>query len=384
MTTLERVAIVTESFLPTLNGVTTSVCRVLDHLIDRGIEAIVITPRCGAPMQYRGAPVYEVPSFSYRDFPVGLPNQAVQSLLQRFQPDIVHVASPFLLGANAISVAKRLGIPSVAIYQTDVAAYAQRNHLGLAKPAVWALLRSIHNGADRTLAPSSAALEDLATAGVQRTHLWRRGVDLGAFHPDRKFQDRTAALRSAAAPTGTVVVGYVGRLAPEKSLHNLALLEGIKNIKVVIVGDGPARPSLQQSLKKLDPLWLGALEGDELSTAYASFDVFVHTGEEETFGQTLQEAAASGLPVIAPAKGGPLDLVTHGITGFLYDPNTLRSLTASVSALVRSRELRARMGEAGRRAVLQRSWDVVAGELLEHYAAVLDERSTRQISSVPA
>ena len=126
-----RVAIVTESFLPTVNGVTTSVCRVLDHLRSGGHDAIVICPEAGAPDDYAGFRVHQVPSVAYRQFPVGLPGPQVQRILSRFAPDVVHAASPFLLGAQAIAAANRIGVPSVAVYQTDVAGYARRNGLGM-------------------------------------------------------------------------------------------------------------------------------------------------------------------------------------------------------------------------------------------------------------
>ncbi|MDR7235110.1 glycosyltransferase family 1 protein [Agrococcus sp. BE272] len=366
---IERVAIVTESFLPTVNGVTTSVCRVLDHLVDTGREAMVITPRCGAPMHYRGAPVHEVPSFAYRQFPVGLPSPQVASLLARFQPDVLHAASPFMLGGQAIAEAARIGLPSVAIYQTDVAGFARRNRLGAGAAFAWQIIRRIHNAADRTLAPSTAAIADLEEAGVKRVHPWVRGVDLDGFHPDNRQGQAAAALRRRIAPHGEAVVGYVGRVAPEKGLDRLRALEGVPGIRVVIVGDGPGMAETRSRLSRLRPLFLGQLHGDALRAAYAAMDVFVHTGAEETFGQTLQEAAASGLPVVAPRAGGPIDLVDHGTTGFLFAPDDASALRRAVATLAADPAMRARMGEAGRRRVLGRSWPAVADQLVEHYEA---------------
>ncbi|MFJ6112748.1 glycosyltransferase family 4 protein [Agrococcus sediminis] len=366
---IERVAIVTESFLPTVNGVTTSVCRVLDHLVDTGREAMVITPRCGAPMHYRGVPVHEVPSFAYRQFPVGLPSPQVASLLARFQPDVLHAASPFMLGGQAIAEAARIGLPSVAIYQTDVAGFARRNRLGAGAAFAWRIIRRIHNAADRTLAPSTAAIADLEEAGVKRVHPWVRGVDLDGFHPDNRQCPAAAALRRRIAPHGEAIVGYVGRVAPEKGLDRLRALEGVPGIRVVIVGDGPGMAETRSRLSRLRPLFLGQLHGDALRAAYAAMDVFVHTGAEETFGQTLQEAAASGLPVVAPRAGGPIDLVDHGTTGLLFAPDDASALRGAVAALAADPAMRARMGEAGRRRVLGRSWHAVADQLLEHYEA---------------
>lgn len=364
-----------ESFLPTVNGVTTSVVRVLEHLAHGGHEAMVVVPAAGSPRSYAGFPVHEVPALAYRQFPVGLPNSQVSGLLDRFRPDVLHVASPFLLGAQAIAAANRLGVPSVAIYQTDVSGYAKRNRLSAASAFAMRLTRWIHEGADLTLAPSSTALADLRAAGVPRLDRWGRGVDLERYHPRRRSHARVAALRSRLAEGDETLVGYVGRVAPEKSLERLAVLRGVPNLRLVIVGDGPAMPAVRRALEGIPVSYLGALHGDDLAEAYAALDVFVHTGTEETFGQTLQEAHASGLPVIAPRAGGPIDLVETGVDGILYDPTSESDLRDAVEGLVAAPDLRARMGEAGRRRVLGRSWSAICDELLEHYGAVVTRRA---------
>jgi phosphatidylinositol alpha 1,6-mannosyltransferase len=383
-----RIAIVSESFLPTLNGVTTSVRQVLDHLRANGHEAIVICPSAGAPAEYAGFPVHQVPAFAYRQFPVGLPSPLVHSLIAGFQPDVLHAASPFLLGGQAIAAAARLGIPSVAVFQTDVAGYARRNHLGAATKLVWRLVRRVHDQADVTLAPSTASMSDLASAGVERVERWGRGVDLDGYHPRNRQDPATSALHERLAPRGEVVIGYVGRVAPEKRLERLASLRGMQGISIVIVGDGPSVPRLKRVLHGMPVTWLGALRGKELTTAYAAFDIFVTPGTEETFGQTVQEAHASGLPVIAPRVGGPIDLVASGTDGFLYEPDDGQGFRSLVSLLVHDTGMRSRFGEAGRRAVLGRSWASVCGELLLHYETVIargslvqkNQRNLRKVS----
>jgi phosphatidylinositol alpha 1,6-mannosyltransferase len=369
-----RLAIVTESFLPTINGVTTSVCKVLDYARAAGHEAIIIAPAAGSPSTYAGFPVHEVPAFAYRQFQVGIPNPLVQKLLAEFRPHVLHAASPFMLGSQALVAAKRLGIPTVAIYQTDVAGYAKRNKLGAASGFVWKIVRRIHDAADRTLAPSSAAIDDLARAGVERVHRWGRGVDLVQFHPAKRLSAGAQAIRSTLAPGGELIVGYVGRVAPEKQLERLAALRGLPGIVIAIVGDGPSMPSVKKALSGMPVAFLGKLRGDELAEAYASFDIFVHTGTEETFGQTIQEAHASGIPVVAPRAGGPIDLVKNAVTGLLFEPDHNAGMRSMVAALVRDEALRLRMGEAGRRAVLSRSWDAICAELFDHYVAVGAER----------
>ena len=206
-------------------------------------------------------------------------------------------------------------LPTVAVYQTDVPAYARVYRAGkLGEAAAWRWLRRIHNAADRTLAPSAASAASLREHGVQRVWLWGRGVDTERFDPAR----RSPRLRHELAPGGEALVGYVGRLAPEKRVDLLGQVAGLPGVRLVIVGDGPAGAGLRRALPQAT--FLGPRHGTELATIYASLDVFVHSGACETFGQTLQEAAASGLPVVAPAAGGPLDLVDHGRTGYLVPP----------------------------------------------------------------
>lgn len=366
-----RVAVVSESFLPTVNGVTTSVLRVLDHLAAEGHEAIVICPDAGAPAEYAGFRIHQVPSVAYRQFPVGLPSPQVQRILAGFGPDVLHAASPFFLGAQAIAAANRMGVPSVAIYQTDVAGFARRNGLGVTSAIAWKYVRWVHEGADLTLAPSAASEYDLRTAGVSRIARWGRGVDLVRYHPNKRRTPAAVALRERLSPDGETVVGYVGRIAPEKQVERLRALRGIGGVSLAIVGDGPSRDAVARELRGIPVTWLGRLGGEDLAAAYAAFDVFAHTGSEETFGQTVQEAHASGLPVVAPRAGGPIDLVEHGVDGLLFRPSDDRALRAAVAMLVRDGALRRRMGEAGRRAVLGRSWDVVCGELTRHYERVI-------------
>lgn len=369
-----RVAVVSESFLPTVNGVTTSVRQVLDHLRREGHDAIVIVPAAGAPASYAGFPVFSVPAIAYRQFPVGLPSPQVQRLIADFAPDVIHAASPFLLGAQAIAAGGRLGVPSVAIFQTDVAGYARRNRLGAATRFAWRVVRWIHDGADLTLVPSSASMADLDGAGIRRLARWGRGVDLMAYHPRNRVSPAAIALRDRIAPDGEIVVGYVGRIAPEKQVERIAALRGVDGVRFALVGDGPSVASVRKHLAGMPVSWLGKLTGADLAAAYGSFDMFLHTGTEETFGQTIQEAHASGIPVIAPRAGGPIDLVDHGENGYLYEPGNDAQLRSSVMALAVDDALRSRMGEAGRRAVLPRDWESVCNELLDYYSRAIAGR----------
>jgi phosphatidylinositol alpha 1,6-mannosyltransferase len=375
-----RVAIVTESFLPSANGVTTSVCRIAECLRAAGHEALIVAPR-PAPDSYAGYAVHPMTSVPVRQFPVGLPTGELEDVLARFAPDVVHAASPFILGARGLAAAARLGIPSVAVYQTDMASYIHQHGPGAvgrgASRAAWRWIRRIHTMADLTLAPSSAALSALEANGIPRTALWGRGVDTGLFHPGWHDDACARALRRGLAPRGETLIGYVGRLAPEKELHRLAELADLPHSRLVLVGDGPDRARVGALLAEAvassparpnpPPVFLGRRDGDDLARAYAALDVFVHTGTKETFGQTLQEAAAMGLAVVAPARGGPLDLVADGDSGLLFDPDRPGALREHVGRLAADPAARGRMGSRGVQQVAGRSWQVLVAQLLGHY-----------------
>ena len=366
-----RVAIVTESFFPQVNGVTNTVRHTVDRLLETGHDALVIAPGPGLT-SYRSARVVRVRSVAlpgYRSFSLGLPDASVEEALAEFRPDVVHLASPILLGAVGLRAARRLGIPTVAVYQTDIAGFARQ--YGIRADAVVAKwVGRIHRRSSRTLVPSTASYQQLDELGVGNLHLWRRGVDLGLFGPEH----RSDVLHQhwTRRRGDQVVVGYVGRLAPEKQVSRLAELARIPGTRLVVVGDGPSRPWLEKRLP--DARFTGMLRGVDLARAFASLDVFVHTGEAETFCQTVQEAQASGVPVVAPAAGGPLDLVDPGRTGLLYDPAEARSLRRTVATMVGDPGLRESLAREARQRVGDRSWAAVVDELVtNHYAAVLGE-----------
>lgn len=368
-----RVAIVAESFLPNVNGVSNSVVRVLEHLRRDGHEALVIAPDSprGEPAADRihhGIRVHRVPSRmlpKVTSLPMGIPMPRMVRVLRGFDPHVVHLASPALLGLGGLLAARRLGVPTVAVYQTDVAGFAASYGMSLAIKPIWAWGRYLHSRADRTLAPSMAAMEDLAQHGIPRVHHWPRGVDITGFVPSRRDQ----VLRRQWSPEGKPIVGFVGRLAPEKHVERLAALERRNDLQLVIVGDGVEGERLRAALPTA--IFTGALYGEQLASAYASMDVFVHPGEHETFCQAVQEALASGVPVIAPDAGGPRDLVTPFRTGLLNPVQEFESmLSRSVDHLLAERP---RYSEAARRSVLERTWPAICDRLIEHYRAVRRE-----------
>ena len=362
--------LVAETFLPQMNGVVGSVLQVLGHLRRREHPAMVIAPRGASepdPALLSGAGLAQlrsIPAPRYPELPITLASAgALEAILKTWRPGVVHLASPFVLGWQALRAAERLGIPTVAVYQTDIPGYMERYGLPGLAPAAASHVARLHQRATLTLAPSRAAIAQLDDLGVERVALWARGVDGERFRPSR----RSAELRARLAPHGETLIGYVGRLAPEKQVEDLAVLADLPGTRLVVVGDGPSRRELEDRLPRA--VFLGHLGGEELAATVASFDIAVHPGERETFCQTVQEALASGVPVVATGIGGPVDLVASSRTGWLYRPGDLADLRARVADLAGDAAKRRAFGDAARASVAHRTWAALGDELLGHYEA---------------
>jgi phosphatidylinositol alpha 1,6-mannosyltransferase len=374
-----RVAIIAETFLPTVNGVTHSLERILEHLADRGDDVMVLAPSSTDAEEVDSlveALVIRLPSVplaGYSSIRLAVGGVArVKKILAMFAPDVIHLASPFELGWRAARGARQLGIPTVAVYQTDIAGYVTRYGLPVLADWVWQRVENIHTAATRTLVPSTSALNGLLERDVPRIRIWRRGVDTDRFHPSK----RSAEFHSRLAPNGERLIGYVGRLAAEKQVEDLAVLAGVAGSRLVIIGDGPQRQVLETLLP--DAVFTGFLTGDDLAVAMASLDLFVHPGELETFCQTIQEAMASGVPVVATGRGGPVDLVASSHTGWLYKPGDLQQMRHQVSDLLGDEAKRAAFAEAAWESVQGRTWPLLCEQLVDHYQAVIAEHAVLQ------
>lgn len=358
-----RIAVVTEAFLPQVNGVTNSVLRLLEFCKREGHDVLIIAPESdGAPNQYLGYKIKHVPSISMKKLvPMAVPKKYLEPLLEGFQPDVIHLASPIFLGHYVARIAKRTGIPTVSVYQTDIAGFARHYGLTIAHNTLKKWISRIHQSSDITLAPSKWACRDLEQSGVKNVRLWKRGVDVVNFTPSRRDELLRANITGGK---DRMIVGYVGRLANEKRIDDLAVLDAAPHIQLVIVGDGPAAARLRKDLP--NARFVGHQSGTELARYVASFDVFVHTGKHETFCQGIQEALASGVPVIGPDTGGPVDLIEHGITGLLIDTSDSHELIKAVETLRLHSSLDL-MQLAARKSVEHRTWDYINAQLMSHY-----------------
>lgn len=362
-----RIAMVAESFLPQVNGVTNTVLRMLEHLRDTGHEALILAPQDAGktPHHYAGFPVVPVASFGLPGYADVRVTTVTQSLIAReltaFKPDVVHLVSPFAVGYKAALAAASMQLPTVATYHTEIATYAGRYGAPQIEAMLWARLRQAHTLATLNFAPSTYARDQLINHGIPRVGIWARGVDSVRFNPAK----RDETLRREWAPNGERIIGYMGRLAAEKRVEDLIAVTDIPNTKVVIVGDGPMRAELEKKVPTA--IFTGKKMGDDLPRHLASFDLFVHTGDLETFCQAIQEAQASGLPVVAPRRGGPIDLVSPGRTGWLFEPGNRDDLRDRTRDLIGDAAKSAAFGQLARAIVEHRTWPNICAELVDHY-----------------
>lgn len=364
-----RIAIVTETWQPSINGVVTRLKATVRVLRSRGHHVLLVAP-AGAEEEERdpGLVVRRVPSvglpFIYGGQPWGLPLPRVRKLLDGFQPDLVHAVCPFLLGWAGVVYAKLRGVPLVCSYHTHIARYARFYHMGFAERPVWAVVRKAHQQAQVNLAASDASRVELQQQGVPDVGVWPGGVDLSLFHP-RNRSDEMRARLTGGHPERRVCL-YVGRLAGEKGVERLRpLADPGSGRHLALVGDGPARQAVEDEFRGASATFAGALTGAELAAAYASADIFVFPSTTDTLGLAVIEASASGLPVVAARSPAARELLRRAPAGQLFDGGDPADLVAAAERWLRHPLDRDELAAAARERVV--SWERATDELLARY-----------------
>lgn len=382
-----RVAIITETFLPKVDGIVKVTCLLLDHLARRGIEALVIAPRYGADQSYKDAPVRSLPSMPMPLYPearIGFATFSLYRDLAAFQPDVAHLLHPVATGIPTMAMLKWMEVPTVTSFHLDYARLARQFRLGaldlgFTRPLIDEITKNVFNWADYSLAPSMLVQRQMRRLGISKVGLWRRGVDAAAFHPGF----RSAAMREEMTqgnPEETVLL-YVGRLSLEKQIEHIRpVLEQAPNTRLVLVGDGPARAALERQFAGQPATFMGYLSGQRLSQAYASADIFVFPSRLETFGLVVIEAMASGLPVVAARVGGVADIVTEGLNGYTYESGDVAALLVAVQMMAGNPEKRAWMGQQARAYAETQSWEAIMDEVIDVYAGLIAERRPQAVA----
>jgi glycosyltransferase involved in cell wall biosynthesis len=270
--------------------------------------------------------------------------------------------------------ARRLSLPVVASYHTDVPGYARRWGWGVLHQPLWAAFRWIHNQADLNLCPSQWTLNELKAQKFDHLKVWTRGVDTVQFQPRYRTKHWREWL-SKGHPYSPLLL-YVGRLSREKRVDwLLTALESTPNARLAIVGDGPDRERLEDLFAGTHTVFTGYLHGRDLAHAYAAADVFVFPSANETLGNVVLEAMASGLPVVTARSGGPLDIIFEGETGLMFDPDSKEELVTAVHHLIHDSHLAERIGKAARAYAESRSWEQVLDRLLEDYQELIQKQT---------
>ena len=366
-----RIAYVTETWFPSINGVVTRLAATVSELAGRGHEVLVVAPHVSGRGTWKeppGATVRHVPSvglpFIYGGQPWGLPLPRVVGLLDRWAPDLIHAVCPTLLGWAGVLHARLRGLPLVCSYHTHVARYTHYYHLGFAERPVWALIRRAHRHAHVNLAASEASRDELHAHGVRDVGVWRGGVDLGLFHPRHASAEMRRRL-TGGHPERRLCL-YVGRLAAEKGVERLLPLAASGGDRhLALVGDGPAMADLEQAFAGAQATFPGRLAGQELAAAYASADVFVFPSTTDTLGLVLLEAMASGLPVVAACTPASRSLLDGVPAAGLFEAHDADGLVAAVRRWLGASLDRPRLAEEARRRVA--SWASATSELLTQY-----------------
>lgn len=376
-----RIAIVTETFLPSVDGVVTRLRHGVEHATSQGHEVLVIAPDLGvrehAEARVVGMPAVTLPF--YRERPFALPSRRVQSVLDDFAPDVVHAAQPLLLASSGALGAHRRGIPLVASYHTHIPRYLDLYPAWRwGRPLLWRHIRRRHALADVNLATSAAMAQELSAHGIEHLRVLRRGVDTEAFGKSRGTPEMRRRL-SGGREHRTLLV-YVGRLAAEKEIATLLPLARREDIALAVIGDGPERAALEAAFAGTGTCFLGFLSGEDLAEAFASADAFVFPSVTETLGLVIAEAMASGLPVVAARSGPTIEQVSDGEDGLLYDRGDEQSLLSAVDRLGEVGAV-GRMGRAARARAEALSWEAASADLLDAYAEAIARRAGRAASA---
>lgn len=370
-----RIALFTGNYNHIADGVSLTLNRLVAYLEQQGIEVLVFGPTVENPPVDHNGTLYPVPSISAPGRPeyrvsLFLPLQARQKLLD-FKPDLIHIATPDVLGLQALVIAGRRNIPVVASFHTNFASYLKYYDFGFLERFLWSYLRWFYRRCEALFVPTTSMQEELISHGISTDfRIWARGVEITKFHPDKRSEKWRE--QYGIGPQDKAVL-FVSRLVWEKNLRAvIEVFKGCENqsstIKTVIVGDGPALKSMKKALPQ--SIFTGKLSGSQLQQAYASCDLFFFPSDTETFGNVTLEAMASGLPVVAANAAGNRSLVNHGINGLLAGANDHAVMRDHIISIISDAQKFDKMAREARRIAESYDWESVFKKLMQNYREI--------------
>ncbi|HKJ46089.1 MAG TPA: glycosyltransferase family 1 protein [Balneolales bacterium] len=373
-----RVAIFTGNYNHIADGVSLTLNRLVKYLEKNNIPVIVFGPTSDKPDINHAGEFVPVPSLPMPGRPeyrvtVGFPEE-VQKRLRSFNPTLIHIATPDVLGFRAMRFAQANDIQIVASYHTHFTSYLKYYNMEMLEMLGWKYLVWFYEQCKHVYVPAPSMADELYNRGIKNgLRIWSRGVDSNLFAPEKRNMKWR---HSYGIRDDEVVVSFVSRLVWEKDLQTMVdtfkkIFEADSNIRALIVGDGPARKELQYMMR--DGIFTGFLQGEELARAYASSDIFFFPSDTETFGSVTLEALSSGVPAVVADATGSKSLVESGVNGLLVPPKKTNEFAEAVVDLAHKPELRKRMSEAARQKALAYSWDTVMAKLVKNYEEALGQ-----------
>lgn len=366
-----RIVFFTERFLPNVDGIVTRLCYTIRHLRALGHSVLVVAP--GGASDFEGTPVHGVPGFAfplYPDLKLAIPRPSVSKTVAAFQPDVVHVVNPALLGVGGFYCSASHRVPLVVSYHTHLPKYLRYYGVAGLEGLMWWGIRIGYNRADLTLCTSRAMQLQLQEKGIERVALWQRGVDTEVFHP-RRASHEMRTLLTQGHPEDKLLL-YVGRLSIEKEIEQCKpVLKALPGVRLALVGDGPHRRKLEQHFAGTATYFAGCLKGEKLAAAFASADIFFLPSRTETLGLVLLEAMAAGCPVVTTGAGGTSDIVQHGVTGHCYDHAQCEAGLDAVRRVLSDFSYRKRLREQARLDAERWEWAAATCQLETYYRGVI-------------
>lgn len=374
-----RVALFSGNYNYVRDGANQALNRLVEYLLRQDVKVRVYSPTVQEPAFPATGDLVDVPAIpipgreEYR-LPLALPARVRRDLAE-FNPNIVHVSSPDIVGHRAVTWARRKKIAAVASVHTRFDTYLAYYHLQALEPLARGIMRRFYHRCEIVMAPAASTAEILRAQRMNRDiTIWARGIDREQFNPDRRDM---AWRRSIGIADDEMAIAFLGRIVMEKGLDVFADAvhafeqAGLKH-RVLIIGEGPARPWFEEQLP--GAIFTGQLTGTDLARAFASADVFLNPSITETFGNVTLEAMACGLPVIAAESTGATNLVQNGITGLLVDGTDVEEFADALTAYARDPELRRRHGHAGLEVAKTMDWDTINSAVIRAYKHAIVKR----------